>query len=147
MKTIFKCMLILIALFSMVGCSTTGSISHDTDLTKYEYVFFSESISVFDQKYLSEIQRMLERNGFKITSNKSEKRPLQCKFAIDQSNIFGFRVHISLWDGKKMLAVSEATNSGWGTLIARETAVRDLVNRTVVELEKQMQSKLRSSPK
>ena len=125
--------------FTMLGCSSTGSSRHDANISKYEAVYFSDDIGVFDQKYLPAVARTLERNGLKVVTKKSGPNVLMCKLAIDQSNLFGYRVHVSLWDGPDIIFVAEAKNSGWGTLLASDAAVQNLLSSALDELDKELQ--------
>ena len=133
---------------ALQGCSSTGSVRFDANLSKYKSVYFSDEISLFDQKYLPTVKQRLEQDGFKVVQKSDAIQPsLLCKFVVDQSNVFGFRVHVSLWDGTDMVAVAEAKNSGWGTAIAGEAAAQNLVNSALDELDKQIQQQRLNTPK
>jgi hypothetical protein len=139
MRVIAASLSLFLALF-LAGCSATGSVKYDANLSKFKTVYFADDISLFDQKYLPTVAHRLEQDGFKVVSKSEAIQPsLMCKFVIDQSNVFGFRVHVSLWDGNDMLAVAEAKNNGWGTAIAGETAAQNLVASALDELDKQLQ--------
>jgi hypothetical protein len=81
----------------------------------------------------------LERHGLKVVRSPDPVSPtLICKLQIDQSSVWNFRVHISLWNGARMIAVAESVNPGWGTLLARDAAVQALVASATKELETQL---------
>ncbi|MDH5677861.1 MAG: hypothetical protein OEZ55_07975 [Nitrospinota bacterium] len=134
--SLFACIGLLI-----VGCTTSGSIKHNINIDDYKKVYFSEKIGLFDQKYIPYIGRMLERVGFELLMEKPQELSpdvLECRFEIDQGNLFNFRVHVSLWDKWEMIAAGEAVNNGWGTLLATDAATRDLVEKAAKALEKQL---------
>lgn len=136
--------LFAIGFLFIVGCSSTGSIKHNVDINVYTKVYFSEKISLFDQKYIEIVGRKLEKVGFSILQRKPEtvqSDTLECRLAVAEDNVFNFRAHVSLWDGNEMIAVAEAKNSGWGTLLASGAAAKDLVARASTALEKQIRKK------
>jgi hypothetical protein len=101
-------------------------------------VRFSDSIGLFDQRYVPEVARALEKHGFRIVTGEATSRTLDCRMAVDQQSIWNFRVHISLWDATKPIVAAEASNRGFGTLLAREAAVQDLVASAIDQLEKEL---------
>jgi hypothetical protein len=132
---------VVLMVFLVTGCSSTGTGQFNVDLRPYDEVYFSEAISLFDQRFVPDIARALERHGFTVVTEPPPTEHLVCRLAIDQSSVWNFRVHISLWDGQQMLVVAEARNKGFGTLLSRETALQSLVGSAIGRLEEELRRK------
>lgn len=127
------------AVATLGACTATSTRQQDVDISAYKYVVFSDSIALFDQKYIPDIARALQRHGLQVVHAPDQAAStLICKLQIDQSSVWNFRVHISLWDGTRTIAVAESVNPGWGTLLARDAAVQALVATATKELETQL---------
>lgn len=101
--------------FAALGCSsleTTGSFSRqDANISRYEAAYFSDDVGdldeKLDQKYLTAVARVLERNGLKLVNKRTGPTVLVCRAGIRSRMPFGKGVHISLWDGSDMVFAAE----------------------------------------
>ena len=129
----------------LAACSSTGDFNRNVDLTKYHAVYVSKNISVFDQRYLPPVLSALRQDGFKIVDTAESPDTLTLKFATDTANLNHYRVAIQLWTKDQVAIDAEAKNSGWGNLLASDSAVRDLVSRAVAQMQKQIRKSEQSS--
>lgn len=130
--------------FAMLGCSsleTTGSFGReDAKVSRYESAYFSEDAADFDekleQKHLTKIARVLERNGLRIVDRPSGSKVLVCKAGIRSTMPFGKGVHISLWDGSEMVFAAELYS---GSLrLGLDGGVHRLVEATLDKLDREL---------
>jgi len=130
--------------FALLGCSsleTTGSFGRDeARISRYESAYFSEDAGDFDekleQKYLTTIARVLERNGLKIVDKRNGPNVLVCKAGIRSRMPFGKGVHISLWDGGEMVFAAELYS---GVLrLDTDGGVQRLVEATLDKLDREL---------
>ncbi len=125
----------LIAVALLAGCVSRGLLTGQLD--KYHAIYFSD-LKPFDEPYAKEVSQRLARYGLETTSATNRHDALRCKLLIDQQNIWGFSVQLSLWDHDKVLAAGEARNPGFGTLLAPNASMRNLFNSALGQLERQL---------
>ena len=130
-----------VVLALLLGCASTGTTQYNVDLARFDEVRFSDGISLFDQRYIPDIAKALKKHGFQIVTTQATPGTLECRMALEQQNIWNFRVHISLWDATHPLVVAEASNHGFGTLLAPETAVQNLVASAIERLKEELVKK------
>lgn len=129
---------------AMLGCSsleTTGSFGRDqAKISRYQSAYFSEDAGDFDekleQKHMTTIARVLERNGLKIVDKRNGPNVLVCKAGIKSKMPFGKGVHISLWDGGEMVFAAELYS---GSLrLGIDGGVQRLVEATLDRLDREL---------
>lgn len=125
----------LTVLLAAIGCVSRGVLTGQLD--KYHAIYFSDS-NPFDEPYAKEVSRRLAVYGLETTSATNRVDALRCKLSIDQQNVWGFSVQLSLWDNDKVLAAAEARNPGFGTLLAPDASLHNLFDSALSQLEQQL---------
>jgi len=123
----------LIALIA--ACASTGYVI-TSDLTVPKTVTLANSLDTEVAPYAPRFISILVQHGFAVgTSNDPHAMELRLDF---NGNPFNMRVGAALWhDGAPILTAS-ATNSGWGTALARGTAVQNLADSCATKFEREL---------
>jgi hypothetical protein len=133
------CVFFLVTLltFGLIGCSSTG-YSIKSNLIVPKTVRSPVNIPPELVPYVPRFVEILQRNGFAV-SKTQDPRALDLVFEFN-GNPFNMRVSAGLWrDGIPVLSAS-ATNSGWGTAIARGAAVNSLADSAAIKFETELSS-------
>ena len=123
----------LIALIA--ACASTGYVI-TSDLTVPKTVTLANSLDTEVAPYAPRFISILVQHGFTVgTSNDPHAMELRLDF---NGNPFNMRVGAALWhDGAPILTAS-ATNSGWGTALARGAAVQNLADSCATKFEREL---------
>jgi hypothetical protein len=111
-----------VTLILIAACASTGYVS-TSDFSVPKTVILSSSLDPEVAPYAPRFIAILAQHGFAVaTSNDPHAMELRLDF---NGNPFNMRVGVTLWhDGARILTTS-ATNSGWGTALARASAVQN----------------------
>jgi len=124
-------------LFSLIGCSTTG-YSTKTSIVVPKTIRSPASIPPELIPYVPRFVELLQTKGFYV-GRTEDPRALDLVFEFN-GNPFNLRVSAGLWrEGIPILSAS-ATNSGWGTALARGSAVNSLADSAVATFEAELQN-------
>ena len=129
----------LLALFwlSLMGCSSTG-YSSNTDLVAPKTIRSPARIPPELVPYVPRFVELLQQRGFAV-GRTEDPRALELVLEFN-GNPFNLRVSVGLWrEGIPVLSAS-ATNSGWGTALARGSAVNSLANSAASKFEAELKS-------
>ena len=118
------------------ACSSTGFVTR-SDLSVPRTVRLQTTLDPEVAPYTPRFVAALESHGFRV--GKSDN-PHALELRLDfNGNVFNMRVAAGLWhDGVPILTAS-ATNSGWGTALARGSAVGTLADSAATNFEKELQ--------
>lgn len=129
--------LVTLLLFGLIGCSSTG-YSTKASLVVPKTIRSPANIPPKLAPYVPRFVAVLQQNGFVVGRTK-DPRALDLVFEFN-GNPFNLRVSVSLWrEGVPILSAS-ATNSGWGTALARGSAVSSLVDSAASTFESEFRS-------
>ncbi len=118
--------------FALGACSTTGYTSQSRLLAP-RTIRAPKDIDPEIVPYVPRFVEALERAGFRVGNTKNPNA-LDLKFDFN-GNPFNLRVSAGLWrEGIPVLSAS-ATNSGWGTALARGGAVNTLADLTLTKFK------------
>jgi hypothetical protein len=119
----------------IAACASTGYVI-TSDLTVPKTVTLANPLDTEVAPYAPRFIAILVQHGFAVgTSNDPHAIELRLDF---NGNPFNMRVGAALWhDGAPILTAS-ATNSGWGTALARGTAVQNLVDSCATKFEREL---------
>ena len=117
------------------ACASTGYVI-TSDLTVPKTVTLANSLDTEVAPYAPRFISILVQHGFAVgTSNDPHAMELRLDF---NGNPFTMRVGAALWhDGAPILTAS-ATNSGWGTALARGTAVQNLADSCATKFDREL---------
>jgi len=107
------------------GCSSTG-YSTTTALAVPRTIKAPVNVHPEIAPYVPRFVALLQSNGFLIVRS-DDPRALELRMDFDP-NIFTMRVTAALWKDGAPVVSGSATNSGWGTLLARGSAVNNLAD-------------------
>jgi hypothetical protein len=129
---------VLLALFwlSLMGCSSTG-YSSNTDLVAPKMIRSPARIPPELVPYVPRFVGLLQQSGFAVGRTED---PQALELVLEfNGNPFNLRVSVGLWrEGIPVLSAS-ATNSGWGTALARGSAVNSLANSAASKFEAELE--------
>jgi len=129
-------LLLPIFLLVFAGCSSTGH-STKTNLVAPRTIRAPASIPPEIVPYVPRFVELLQAKGFAVGKT-DDPRALDLVFEFN-SNPFNLRVSAGLWrQGIPVLSAS-ATNSGWGTALARGSAVKSLADSAADTFENELQ--------
>ena len=123
--------------FNFTGCSSTG-YSTQTDLVVPVTIRSPQNIPAELVQYLPRFVDMLQKRGFAVGETE-DPRALDLMFEFN-GNPFNLRVSASLWREGVPILTAGATNSGWGTALARGSAVSSRVDSVVSTFEVELAS-------
>lgn len=125
---------VVIALL-LASCAATGYVSKG-DVSAPRTVTIQKDIDPEVAPYVPKFVAILAAAGLKVGPS-DDKHALELRFDFN-GNPFNLRVGASLWqDGVPVLTAS-ATNSGWGTALARGAAVQNLADSAAATFEKEL---------
>jgi len=123
--------------FGLIGCSSTG-YSIKTSLVVPKTIRSPANISPELVPYVPRFIAILQQNGFAV-GRTQDPRALDLVLEFN-GNPFNLRVSASLWrEGIPILSAS-ATNPGWGTALARGSAVNSLADSAVSTFESELRN-------
>lgn len=129
-------LLLPLFLLTFVGCSSTG-YSTKTNLVAPKTIRAPASIPPEIVPYVPRFVELLQAKGFAVGKT-DDPKALDLVFEFNP-NPFNLRVSAGLWrQGVPVLSAS-ATNSGWGTALARGSAVNSLAESTVSVFDEELQ--------
>jgi len=121
--------------FVLGACSATGFTSKSRVIAP-RTIRAPKDIDPEIVPYVPRFVEALERAGFRV-GNTENKSALDLKFDFN-GNPFNLRVSAGLWrEGIPLLSAS-ATNSGWGTALARGGAVNALADMTLTKFKRDL---------
>lgn len=131
--------LLLLASLALAACSTTGC-SSKASLQVPRVIRSPSEIPPELVPHAARFVELLQAKGFAV-GRTDDPRALDLVFEFN-GNPFNLRVSVGLWrEGLPVLSAS-ATNSGWGTAIARGPAVSSLVDATVEQFRTELSKML-----
>jgi hypothetical protein len=108
------------------GCSSTGFRQTGLRLDTSRTVCIIHD-DLFLERYYPRVAAQIQSAGFVISTNAAQA--LTCKLVLHSG--VTMRAHVSLWDGDSLLLSGEASNGGWGTMLANQAA-RDNVMEAAI---------------
>jgi len=117
----------------LAGCSSTGYRAPSVSLDKSRPVVVAHT-DVFLERYYPRIEDVLRQAGFTVTTNAAAA--ITCKATFRDG--VTMRAHVGLWDGDTLLLAGEASNGGWGTMLAKDTAGGNVINGAIEEFARQL---------
>ena len=127
--------LLLVLVFGMSSCSSTG-YSTKTNLVVPETIRSPNKIPPELVQYLPRFADILQKEGFSIGQTE-DPRALDLVMEFN-GNPFNLRVSASLWREGIPILTASATNSGWGTALARGSAVESLADSAVSTFQSEL---------
>lgn len=129
--------LLSLLIFGLIGCSSTG-YSTKTNLVAPKIIRSPANIPPELVPYVPRFVEILQQNGFSV-GRTQDPRALDLVLEFN-GNPFNLRVSAGLWrEGIPILSAS-ATNSGWGTALARGSAVNSLADSAVSTFESELRN-------
>jgi len=122
-------------LLLLAGCAATGYVSKG-DISVPRTVTIQRDIHPEVAPYVPKFVAILETTGLKVGSS-DDKHALELRFDFN-GNPFDLRVGASLWQDGVPILTASATNSGWGTALARGSAVQNLADSAAATFEKEI---------
>lgn len=134
------CLFVLLLMsLALAACSTTG-YSTKASLQIPRVIRAPSAIPPELVPHAARFVELLQAKGFSV-GRTDDPRALDLIFEFN-GNPFNLRVSVGLWrEGIPVLSAS-ATNSGWGTVIARGPAVSSLVDSTVQQFRTELSNML-----
>jgi S1-C subfamily serine protease len=117
------------------GCSTT-SHSVTSKIVAPKTIQPPKYVPTELIPYLPRFIGVLESQGF-VVAQTEDPNALQLRLDLDP-NPWNTQVSVSLWQGGSPILTSQATNPGWGNVIAHGAALANLVGSTATALEVEM---------
>jgi hypothetical protein len=126
-------MIVLMALLSACA-STSSSIKESVSLPKT--IRMVENYHPEVAQFVPSFLEVVGQNGFSVGYTED---PDAATLRVDfDPNIFHTAIYVKLMQGNKVLLSSEASNSGWGTGIARASALDTLAENVKRNLDKEL---------
>jgi S1-C subfamily serine protease len=126
---------LMAVLVGLSGCSSVG-YSTSKRISAPKVVKAPSSVPGQLTSYLPRFTDALEKHGFTVGQT-DDPQALQLKLAFNR-NPFNLQVKAYLWQNGTVVLSAEATNSGWGTALARGAAVEALVDNAVEDFTEQL---------
>ncbi len=128
-------LLVPLCILALIGCSSTG-YSTKSNLVSPRTIRSPASIPPEIIPYVPRFVELLQAKGF-VVGKTDDPHALELIFEFN-GNPFNLRVSAGLWrEGIPILSAS-ATNAGWGTALARGSAVGALVDSTAAIFETEL---------
>jgi len=119
----------------IAACASTGYVT-TSNLTVPRTVTLASSLDPEVAPYAPRFISILGQHGFAVgSSNDPHAMELRLDF---NGNPFNMRVGAALWHDAVPILTASATNSGWGTALARGTAVQNLADSCAVKFEREL---------
>ena len=129
-------MLLLMTLVATIPACSSAGFSTKQTLTAPRTIKAPTYIPPGMVPYVPRFTALLEAKGF-VVGKTDDPQALELRFEHNDS-VMNLSVSASLWrQGVPVLSAS-ATNSGWGTAIARGSALNSLVDKTAKQFEEQL---------
>lgn len=123
---------ILMMMFALTACSTSGKVDTGVDFNDSgKVIYVSSHFSGYEERHIGSVIRTFEKHGFTITNDKNNAQ-YYLDFVIEGGGIVNVDITL-LKDGKPVLSAS-SSNAGWGTVIARPTAISSRVTQALDKL-------------
>ena len=117
------------------ACASTGYVSTFT-ISVPKTVTLSTALDPEVAPFAPRFIAILAQHGF-VVGNSNDPHAMQLRLDFN-GNPFNMRVGAALWhDGAPILTAS-ATNSGWGTALARGSAVQNLADSCATTFEREL---------
>lgn len=135
-RTIGKAAALSVAVF-VAGCSSTGYATKES-LVVPRTIRAPTSIPAEVVPYVPRYVEALQAKGF-VVGKTGDPRALDLVFEFN-GNPFNLRVSAGLWRQGIPVLTGSATNSGWGTAMARGSAVNSLAEKSVAQFKTELDS-------
>ena len=134
LKTTQLSVLLNVAAFlALAACSSSTSLSPGFSAAEADRTLYvSEHYTGYEARHIGEVVRTFERYGYQPTSDRS-KSNFQLDFFIEGGATVTVRV--ALLQGRTKLLEVTSKNPGWGTVIARPTAIAGRVSDALEQLD------------
>jgi len=126
-----------ISLLTVEGCSSTGYATKE-NLVVPHTIRTPTNIPPEVVPYVPKYVEALRAKGFAVGQT-NDPRALDLVFEFN-GNPFNLRVSAGLWRQGVPVLTGSATNSGWGTAIARGSAVNSLAEKSVAQFRTELES-------
>lgn len=120
---------------SMAACSSTG-YSTRASLVVPRTIRAPANIPPEIVPYVPRFVEALRARGFAVGKT-DDSRALDLVFEFN-GNPFNLRVSAGLWNQGVPVVTGSATNSGWGTALARGSAVRSLIGKAAKQFSREL---------
>lgn len=121
----------------MITCSSTG-YSTKTSLIVPKTIRSPMNIPTELVPYVPRFVTILQQNGFEVGRTQNPKA-LDLVFEFN-GNPFNLRVAVGLWQEGIPILSASATNPGWGTVIARGSAMNSLADLAISKFESELRN-------
>jgi hypothetical protein len=118
--------------FLLSGCATTSETTNHKFVAGQKTVFVSDNYTGEAGRHVGEVIRTLEKYGFEI-SNDRDKSDYYLDFSIEGGGVI--TVEIALLKDYKPVVKVYSSNTGWGTIVARTSAVASRVDSALDEFD------------
>jgi hypothetical protein len=132
----FIAFLVSLRLFGLVGCSSTG-YSTTTNLVVPKTIRTPTNIPPEIVPYVPRFVELIQANGFSVGKT-NDPRALDLVFEFNPS-VVNLRFSVGLWRQGIPILSASATNSGWGTLLARGSAENSLADSAFETFKRELQ--------
>ena len=130
-------LVLFLLVFNFTGCSSTG-YSTQSDLVVPVTIRSPKEVHAELVQYLPTFVNLLQQKGFAVGETQ-DPRALGLVFEFN-GNPFNLWVSASLWRDGVPILTAGATNSGWGTALARGSAVSSRVDSVLSKFESELAS-------
>ena len=136
MRNVGKAVVIAL-LLSAAGCSSTGYATKESLVVPHT-IRAPASIPPEVVPYVPRYVEALQAKGFAVGKT-DDPRALELVFEFN-GNPFNMRVAAGLWRQGIPVLTGSATNPGWGTALARGSAVNSLAEKSVSQFKAELDS-------
>jgi hypothetical protein len=125
------------------GCASDYHSDKTQDLRKYKTVCFAEP-GPFDQIYMGEVAKILQRYGLKVSPSKLGPDTLMCVMGEQEDDeTFDQIFVISLWADKKRVLFVKARNEDFASHPSRAAANDAMVKEALEKFDKELRKGLK----
>ena len=121
--------------FGVTGCSSTGYATKSA-LVVPKTIRAPTNIPPELVPYVPRFVELLQARGFAV-GRTDDRKALDLVFEFN-GNPFNLRVSVGLWNQGIPVLTGSATNSGWGTALARGNAVSSLVGSAAKQFDTEL---------
>jgi len=134
-RTVRALLVAAVFAFGVMGCSTAGYLTK-SHLVVPKTIRAPATIPPELVPHVPRFVESLQARGFSVGKT-DDRRALDLVFEFN-GNPFNLRVSAGLWNQGVPVLTASATNSGWGTAIARGTAVSSLAGKAGNQFDSQL---------
>jgi hypothetical protein len=131
------CLIAAFASLLVAACSSTG-FSTKANVEAPRVIRPPVNVHPEVAPYLPRFVELLQQKGF-VVGNTDNQKALKLRLEFNP-NPFNLRVSAALWQNGVPILTASATNSGWGTALARGAAVNSLADSTAATFESELAS-------